>query len=303
MYCAQCGTSSESGGDTCDVCGAPLTTGSGPACCPSCEAPISAYDRYCHACGATLMGPDAARYEPGPSFVDDSDLEVDPATLPPWLRDVLETIPPAGEAAAGPGELAPAAASAVPSTVNGGELPAWLREERPGGSPPGAPATSDAPSAGSGDADPGAGLSLLGDDDLPEWLRAFGDDAPSPGVAPAVEAGGGTAAATPTPDVPKVGRAWLERPRAVDPATVAAAREAFTPVGDEAEAAPVPPAVVAPTRPATTEAGPAPVAPLVDVAPAVPDAERRKRRVRILILLLAIAVLVLLLVVWLGEPR
>lgn len=278
MYCAQCGTSNESGGATCDVCGAPLTERTGPERCPSCDASISVYDRHCQTCGAPLTGPEAARYEPGPSFVDDTDLPVDPATLPPWLRDVVEA--PVG------------AEQPVPEALNGEQLPEWLQATRPDFVPP----SPIEPVANAVGAAPAEELSLIGEDDLPEWLRALGDDDPA---APAsAEQSAPAPAPVATTEVPRVSRAWLERPRAVDPADIASARQQFAPLDS---GAPVAAAAPAPAAPAPAEpAPPASPAPPVDVAPPTTDADRRKRRVRILILLLALAVLALLLILYFG---
>ncbi|HVX29528.1 MAG TPA: zinc-ribbon domain-containing protein, partial [Nitrolancea sp.] len=56
--------------------------------CHACGAPVGETDRFCRTCGQSQSGADAARYEPGPSFVDDSTLQVDPLELPPWLREM-----------------------------------------------------------------------------------------------------------------------------------------------------------------------------------------------------------------------
>jgi len=285
VYCAQCGTSNDPGGDTCDVCGAPLTAEAGPERCPSCDAPISVHDRYCRSCGASLIGPDAARYEPGPSFVDDSNLEVDPATLPPWLRDVVG------------GSVATAQPAA--ESLNGEQMPEWLQTPRPDFGPSGTPTvqvteTSSEPAGAAG------GFSLIGEDDLPEWLRALGDEESDAPAAQVRDASPAPVAAV--AEVPRVSRAWLERPRTIDPAAEASARQQFAPLESETVTGHValqmqPPVAVAPA--AVSPAEPAPAGP-VDVVRPRSDAERRKRRVRILILLLAIAVLVLLLVLYMG---
>lgn len=227
------------------------------------------------------------RYEPGPSFVDDEDLEVDPADLPPWLRDMTQT-PPEGVAAT----------SVVPSEE---ALPEWLRAARSDGPSTDGPASAErsAPPA----AAPAQDFSLIGEEDLPEWLRALSDDdAPSePSTAPEPVQG-----SSPTPPVsvtvPTVSRAWLARPRAVDESDAASARQEFAPLVAETRLAAAPrqvepvasatPAVAAETK--TTPAVEPPSS--ADI-----EAARRTRRIRILILLLAIAVLALLLVTVIGD--
>jgi len=281
VYCAQCGTSNDPGGDTCDVCGAPLTAGAGPERCPSCDALISVHDRYCGSCGASLVGPEAARYEPGPSFVDDSNLEVDPATLPPWLRDVVDG--------------SPATVQPATESLNGEQMPEWLRATRPDFGPSAAPVlpgaeTSSEPVGAAG------GFSLIGEDDLPEWLRALGEEETDAPASPARDESPAPVAAV--AEVPRVSRAWLERPRTIDPAAEASARQQFAPLEGESVAGSVALGAVPAAAPASVSpVEPVPAEP-VGVVPPKNDAERRKRRVRILILLLALAVLVLLLVLY-----
>lgn len=294
MYCAQCGTESQDGGDTCDVCGSPMSPRSGPEHCPACSAPISAYDRYCQSCGNSLTAGTVSRpgrYAPGPSFVDDDPLDIDPTELPPWLRDIT----PATTRATAIEE--PAAVGLVDE-----RLPEWLQAERPAAYHADVEETAAAPAAALSDAPSVAGepFSLIGEDDLPEWLRALGEEepaaAPSPplshiDVLPDVSQ-------TPALQAPSVGRAWLVRPRLVDPAAVEEARHEFVPLGEDVAVA------VQSSEVEPVAAAPAPMAEPVameadtDAALAAP----RTRRIRFLILILALVVLALLVYIYLGSP-
>lgn len=208
MYCAECGTANSVGAETCEVCGSPLGPSTGDQSCHVCGAPVEAHDRFCRACGQSLSGADAGRFEPGPSFVDDSTLEVNVSELPPWLREMTlsKTEKENGHVAA---------SAAVADQVEG--LPNWLDASPPANgtgrksTPSGLP-TSAAPPPASGEQ--AESFSLITEDDLPEWLRALGDqeleqEAPAPTSF--------TARASSPPTVataaPAVSRAWLSRSR------------------------------------------------------------------------------------------
>lgn len=275
MYCAQCGTSNQPGGETCELCGAPLSPRSGPDECPSCHAPVSTYDRFCQGCGAPLGTVDASQhFEPGPSFVDDQALLVNPSELPPWLRDLAAASPPP----------APQAPAAEPDE----KLPDWLRATRSSAHEP-LPADPEPPleEVTPVEALPlGDEFSLIGDEDLPEWLRALGDEEPAMSAAPGPDASGPRSAAPAAVlDVPSVSRAWLTTPRAIDPNLDAAARPDFFPAEAAVAAAPAMQAAEA-IAPADE---PAPV--LATAVTAVPDPAARVRRLRILLLIVGIVVI------------
>lgn len=288
MYCAQCGTNNPDGGDTCSVCGSPLTPRSGPERCQACDSPVSAFDRYCQHCGATLTQVPESEYTPGPSFTDDEEFDVDTGELPPWLRDLAQVKSEVSEPA--PAEPA----------LGDERLPEWLRAvhvsegEAPEAEPsPVAPETARAKNGVSAE-----NFSLIGEDDLPEWLRALGDEETPVRSGPDILTGAPASTPAAVTQVPSVSRAWLARPRAVDADALAAARREFVPLDAEATTAPETIHVEAsPVAPAVAVAEP-PVAPV-----AAGPAEARKRRIRIYILVIALIVLALLLYIWLGGAR
>ncbi|HET9016079.1 MAG TPA: zinc ribbon domain-containing protein [Thermomicrobiaceae bacterium] len=290
MYCAQCGTSNQTGGETCEVCGAPMSARSGPETCPSCHELISTYDRYCQSCGAPLGAADAAgQFEPGPSFVDDEPLQVNPTELPPWLRDLATSEPPA-----------PTVAEQGPTE----NLPDWLRAAR---SQSPAQADTEPEVGGTQTATPAATppfslsdeFSLIGDEDLPEWLRALGDEEPPAPVSAVADSGTARQlAAAAVLDVPSVSRAWLTAPRAIDPDAEATARPDFFPLEPE-------PNVVPSTASVTEQVvlpEPEP-APMAATAPVSTPAADRTRRIRILLLVLIILVVLLAAYYLVGMPR
>lgn len=283
MYCAQCGTSNQPGGDTCEVCGAPLSPRSGPETCPTCHAVVSAYDRFCQACGAPLVTADASpHFEPGPSFVDDEPLQVNPTELPPWLRDLAATNPPTVEE--------------PPIAEPEEKLPDWLRATRSLATEPVAAAVHEPTPV-----EPltlGDEFSFIGDDDLPEWLRALGDEEPaaSATTGPEMSAVRGAAPAA-VLDVPSISRAWLTTLRPTDPDLEAAARPDFFPA--DAELAGAPAMQTAETMVPEVEPEPVPST-MVSRTSAVGD---RKRRIRLLLLILSILVILAAVYYLAGLPR
>lgn len=282
MYCSQCGTENRTDVETCTLCGSPLTPRSGPETCSACGGPVDAYDRFCAQCGAALPSAPPGPYTPGPSFEDDDLSDLNVSELPPWLQDLA----PQNGASAPEPEPMPMQAEPDEST-----LPEWLVAARSTGDVSPAPGL-EAPAA---DAASAAGealgaFSLVGEDDLPEWLRVLGDEESAAASADdkvVRDAPASSPAAVAA--VPSVSRAWLARPRAVDAESAAEARRAFVPVDHEP--------VIAPERPAApVEPAVAPVAPAAE--PVASESGARTRRVRILILLVALAVLALLLILW-----
>lgn len=253
---------------------------------------MSAHDRYCQQCGAAATPPSAGQFDPGPSFVDDDLSDVDVNDLPPWLQELSTSRAPSviSETL----DEMPAADSVVDE-----QLPEWLRAARPDQAEAGdmddaAPAPAAAQNGVATDA-----FSLIGEEDLPEWLRALGDEdfESEPESAP-LERERGTSPGV-TAEVPSVSRAWLARPRMVDPDSEAAARHEFE-VVDAAGAPASEPSVARVTPVAEAEQ----VIARAETEPAaeepVDDAAQRTRRVRLLILALGIVVLAFLVYIVLG---
>ncbi|HET7035927.1 MAG TPA: zinc-ribbon domain-containing protein [Thermomicrobiaceae bacterium] len=222
MYCSECGTENQSGAQTCEVCGSPLEAHVGARTCQVCGSSAGDHDRFCASCG-TALSAEIPRYEPGPSFVDDLPLDVDPADLPPWLRDMVHNAP--GEA--------PATVAAATAVEEG--IPDWLRSPRPApadSAEPG-PAAEPAPSPAAPSVEPS--FSFLTEDDLPEWLRALGDEIAEPELTADRPAQVATVPSPAQPSVaaarpPSVSRAWLARPRSVETASSTQAAEEFAPL-------------------------------------------------------------------------
>ncbi len=212
MYCAECGTANSVGAETCEVCGSPLGPSTGDKTCHACGAPINENDRFCRSCGQSQSGADAGRFEPGPSFVDDSNLDVEASELPPWLRDMT-----LAKTQRENGHLAASAAVVDQSET----LPGWMDSTTNGsGNGNGYKPAAYAPPASSGPSapvdEPAESFSLISEDDLPEWLRALGDQefeetTPSPAPMTSRAATPPTVAAS----TPTITRAWLSRPREV----------------------------------------------------------------------------------------
>ncbi|MGA7670926.1 MAG: zinc ribbon domain-containing protein [Nitrolancea sp.] len=212
MYCAECGTANPIGAETCEVCGSPLGASSGDMNCHVCGAPVEEHDRFCRACGQSQSGAAAGRFEPGPSFVDDSALQVDPTELPPWLRDMTvsasqngnghETIhAPASDAS---DNLPPWLDSAPPANGTGRGAP---QMSQPSWSAPAQPHVESAET-----------FSLISEDDLPEWLRALGDQEFETEQPPIQTASPISASPQPVATIaPTVSRAWLSRSRDIEP--------------------------------------------------------------------------------------
>lgn len=287
MYCAECGTANPIGAETCEVCGSPLGPSSGEKSCHVCGAPIDVHDRFCRACGQSQSGADAGRFEPGPSFVDDSSLEVEPSELPPWLRDMTQSA-----AESENGHVAAPAAVAE----EGENLPPWLDSAPPAnGTNHTAPtsATSAWSKPTHPEDEPAESFSLISEDDLPEWLRALGDqefDGEQSAVQPAAHTPVNNVVATAI--APTVSRAWLSRSRGAESETAEEIAADFAPL----ESGPVvePKREPAPqtddlTLPAVEE----PVAVEPEAAVEAP-AQSDTRRVRIIMLSVVVLLVVIL---------
>jgi len=265
--------------------------------CHACGSPVGETDRFCRTCGQSQSGAEAARYEPGPSFVDDASLQVDPQELPPWLREMT----PADFG--GPEGFPGMTASSV---AQSDALPPWLDAAPPtNGASDSSSHQPSAPWPASGNRsneEPAASFSLISEDDLPEWLRALGDQEiepePTPPTHMTTTNGASSSAPPPTLVAPTISRAWLSRPRAVEHETVEEVAADFVPV--EASARPEPARTVAP--PAGTSADPVMVAPETPAktvsTPPVESAKPAPRGMR-LILLSAIVVIIVVLAFYL----
>lgn len=208
MYCAECGTANPIGAETCEVCGSPLGPSSGNVQCHVCSAPMDEHDRFCRACGQSQSGVGAGRFEPGPSFVDDSSLEVNPSELPPWLRDMTQAASQNGNGHA---------TSSTPVSEPANSIPPWLDSTQAvNGAKHMSPSTAEQartiPVQRSDE--PAESFSLITEDDLPEWLRALGDqefESDQQSIQPAASV---SAFTSPLATVaPTISRAWLSRTR------------------------------------------------------------------------------------------
>lgn len=292
MYCAECGTANATGAETCEICGSPLGPASGDRMCHACGAPVSETDRFCRTCGQSQSGAEAARYEPGPSFIDDSTLQADPLELPPWLREMTPS--DFGGVDGFPG-------TAAASVAQSDTLPPWLDAAPPAnGSSDSVGHQHSAPWPAPEDRandEQAASFSLISEDDLPEWLRALGDQEIEAEPAPPrlTTTNGASSSAPPATLVaPTISRAWLSRPRAVEHETVDEVAADFVPV--EASARPEP-ARAMPT-PAGTPAEPvvaAPETPATTVStPSVESAKPAPRGMRLVLLSAIVVVIVIL---------
>jgi RNA polymerase subunit RPABC4/transcription elongation factor Spt4 len=228
VYCAECGTANPIGAETCEVCGSPLGPSSGDLSCHVCGAPMEEHDRFCRACGQSQSGSEAGRFEPGPSFVDDSALEVNTADLPPWLREMTESATNNGN-----GHVA----AAAPAAEQADNLPPWLDSApQVNGANHKNPTFTEPAWSGPSQQqeDSAAAFSLISEDDLPEWLRALGDQEFEPESQPAQSAP--TMQAKPTSHAPAatitptVSRAWLSRSREVESQSTEEIAADFTPL-------------------------------------------------------------------------
>lgn len=289
MYCAECGTANQAGAETCEVCGSPLGPSTGGMNCHVCGAPVDEHDRFCRACGQSQSGADAGRFEPGPSFVDDSNLEANPAELPPWLREMTESS----------AQVKNGHVTNTPTSVaeHGDSLPPWLDSAGPtNGSSESFPASSQP--SWSAPAQPAVesaeSFSLISEDDLPEWLRALGDqeiETEEPVAHPLPTSQSPQALASTS--APTISRAWLSRSRDTAVETVDEVAADFEPL----ESGPT----VAPKRrtaPQTDELTPFEMQE-EEVAPAiVNEAQQIERptssRVRVLMLSIVIILVVIL---------
>lgn len=302
MYCAECGTANQNGAETCEVCGSPLGPPAGEQRCTACGSPVTELDRYCRACGASISGVQAdVRYEPGPSFLSDDDITVDPSDLPPWLRELVNSAPmpvstpmsPPPPTSASGLESQPAPAPVLETADD--SLPAWLRtpradelQQHPVVATPAAPAATytapeqERPSTTDS-------FSFISEDDLPEWLRALGEDDLSASTqtqtaTPSMPASSRSETVI-TPVVPAISRAWLTRARSIDPVGAESVAGDFTPL----EVPDRPADAVAQgstTQPTTTHAA------IDQSAGAVEPARARNKRVPFLLLVAALVVLI-----------
>lgn len=287
MYCSECGTENQSGAQTCEVCGSPLEARVGSRTCQVCGSSAGDHDRFCSSCG-TALSAETPHYEPGPSFVDDLPLDVDPAELPPWLRDMVQS--------ATPGEV-PATVTAATAVEEG--IPDWLRSPRP--APAGSAAPAPPPELTPAPTPPTpaveSSFSFLTEDDLPEWLRALGDEIAEPELTTSQPAPVATVASVaPAPAAaarpPSVSRAWLARPRSVETAASTQAAEEFAPLA---------PPVVAERATSRRSSAPSDLRQGTGELPAIelPAPSRRQRQLRPLLLaLLVVAVVALVLVLF-----
>jgi hypothetical protein len=141
------------------------------------------------------------------------------------------------------------------------------------------------------------GFSLISEDDLPEWLRALGDqEVESQPAPPRVTTSNGVSSSAPPPTLvaPTISRAWLSRPRAIERETVDEVAADFVPI--EANARPEPvhsamPSVGTPAAPVMA----APETPAATVSPPpVESAKPAPRGMRVVLLSAAVVIIVVL---------
>jgi hypothetical protein len=259
--------------------------------CHACGAPVGETDRFCRTCGQSQSGAEAARYEHGPSFVDDSALHVDPLELPPWLREMTPADFGGIDGFSG----------GTSSVAQSDALPPWLDAAPPANGASDShtyhsPSPWPAPEDRSND-EQAASFSLISEDDLPEWLRALGDQdiEPEPEPPRVTTTNGASSSAPPTMLVaPTISRAWLSRPRNVGQETADEVAADFVPV--EASARPEPVRAVAP--PASTPAQPVaatPATPAPTVSPPPVESAKPAPRGMRLVLMSAIVVIIVVL--------
>jgi hypothetical protein len=144
VACQYCGSDVSDDADTCPICG--MST----------------------AIQGTAGATDTTHFEPGPSFVDLPEQDLDVAGIPGWLHSFGEAV---ATASAGGHAHATVVAEAPSAERSDPALPAWLEEPRPmpGGAPAPASLLNDVLSAEDSS-------SFISEDDLPEWLRSIGGE-------------------------------------------------------------------------------------------------------------------------------
>ncbi|HVX28990.1 MAG TPA: hypothetical protein VHA53_00815, partial [Nitrolancea sp.] len=191
----------------------------------------------------------------------------------------------------------------APSVAQSDALPPWLDAAPPMNGSADSPA-QEAPSSWPGAAnrsndDSAATFSLISEDDLPEWLRALGDQeleaepAPAP-TAPSMPNGVSHGAPPPTLVAPTISRAWLSRPRAVEHESVDDVAADFVPI--EATIRPEPVRVATPAAGTAPEpVAAAPKTPATTVSPPPVESAKPAPRGMRLVLLSAVVVIIVIL--------
>ena len=223
MYCGQCGTRNNDEAGTCESCGSPLLISAGARNCESCGGSIGDTDQFCPSCGHPATST-SQTYDADDSFdsISADDIQLD--ELPDWLRDMAG---PQDQ----PGQEGVASGQAEPD-----DLPAWLQDPEGGSSPDVSAGPAHSGRSSEIQHQPAEQFSLVGDEDLPEWLRALGDDESSSEQPPEpASASSSSWSSEPSDsravatlfDIPPVTRAWLEHGRVPNPEQIAAARQEF----------------------------------------------------------------------------
>ena len=297
MYCAECGTANSTGAETCEICGSPLGLSSGDLSCHVCGSPMSENDRFCRKCGQSQSGAAAGRYEPGPSFVDDSALQVDLFELPPWLREMTTSAGVASD-----GRMRASSATVAQSDT----LPPWLDAVPPTNGSGGVAANHAAEGWPKPAARPTeesmAEFSLISEDDRPEWLRALGDQEFEVDPTPIAPTNGATASPRPPMLVtPTISRAWLSRPRSIENETAEQVATDFVPIdsSNDATSAQKPTSEVDASAQSSNSTESLPVA--VAEAPAQDMAKAKPERMRLVLLSALVVVMVIVLFLVLSN--
>lgn len=139
--------------------------------CQYCGSDVPELETTCPVCGMStveqpvLVGSVSSTYQPGPSFVDLPDRELDFSNIPGWLQSFGESVA-ASDTQARVAEIEPAGLTGL----TGPTLPSWLEEPRmmPAGAPSVPPTVEDVLVEDS--------VGFISEDDLPEWLRSIVDE-------------------------------------------------------------------------------------------------------------------------------
>lgn len=250
--------------------------------CQYCGSDISTDETTCPVCGMSVVEQPALapagpqHWEPGPSFVDIPNHQLDREGIPGWLETFGETIATRAALAA----QAPAAPASGTNHVRGEPiLPSWLEEPRslPGTSPQPAGLLDDVISTDDS-------ASFISEDDLPEWLRSIADE---PAMDEFAAVGAAATGVNGVFTVPSISVAWVTSQHMV---ALAPGATLFARIAGE-DAAPV--SVSMPEPPHHVEVPAISAAANVDEQPTT-TGSRNSMRIFLLVALIMVVILVVL---------
>jgi hypothetical protein len=177
-------------------------------------------------------------------------------------------------------------------------LPPWLDAASPANGAVNSPAGQSSPEWSKPAARPNdesmAEFSLISEDDLPEWLRALGDQEFDLDPTPIVPTNGAiTNVPPPALVTPTIRRAWLSRPRTVENETADEVASDFVPIESSASTEPVRKSESAPNAAAQTIDSTESL-PVAAAAPVASLAKADPRRVRLITLSVLVVLVVIL---------